>query len=117
MNRTIYRNQNANTLMGALLHFVSRMVEVPQTMFGLPSGSSFVFGLADTLFSILTFRKTPTDLLNPEDLPISFQQHYPLANQSLLLILILTNHCSTKSNPYRNSLFGCSDSQGKDMIG
>lgn len=98
--------------MGALLHFVSRMVEVPPTMFGLPSGSSFVFGLADTLFSMLTFRKASSDLLNPDDLPATFKQHYPLANQSLLLILILTNHCSIKSNAYRTSLFGCSDSQG-----
>lgn len=32
--------------MGALLHFVSRMVEVPQNMFGISSGSSFVFGIA-----------------------------------------------------------------------
>lgn len=98
--------------MGALLHFVSRMVEVPATMFGLSSGSSFVFGLADTLYSILTFRKTATGQLKPDDMPASFKQHYPLANQSLLLILILTNHCSTKANAYRTSLFGCADSQG-----
>ncbi len=32
--------------MGSLLHFVSRMVEVPQNMFGISSGSSFVFGIA-----------------------------------------------------------------------
>lgn len=110
--RTIYKNQNANTLMSALLHFVSRMVEVPQTMFGLPSGTSFVFGLADTLISMFTFRKSHQDFLSTDDLPATFKLHYPLANQSLLLILILTNHCSVKTNPYRISLFGCSDSQG-----
>lgn len=114
--RTIYKNQNANTLMGALLHYVSRMVEVPQTMFGLPGGSSFVFGLADTLMSIFTFRKTHQDFLSADDLPATFKLHYPLANQSLLLILILTNHSSMKTNPYRVSLFGCSDSQGNNDL-
>lgn len=111
--RTIYKNHNANMLMGALLHFVSRMVEVPATMFGQPAGGSYVFGLADTLYSLLTFRKAATvdQLLAVEDLPAAFRQHYPLANQSLLLILILTNHCSTGSNAYRHSLFGCADSQ------
>lgn len=114
--RTIYRNPNANMLMGALLHFVSRMVEVPATMFGQPAGGSYVFGLADTLYSLLTFRKAATveQLLAAEDLPAAFRQHYPLANQSLLLLLILTNHCSTGTNAYRQSLFGCADSQSVD---
>lgn len=40
--------------MGALLHFVSRMVEVPQNMFGISGGSSFVFGIAGKcIFSII----------------------------------------------------------------
>lgn len=115
--RTIYRNPNANMLMGALLHFVSRMVEVPATMFGQPAGGSYVFGLADTLYSLLTFRKAATveQLLAVDDLPAAFRQHFPLANQSLLLLIILTNHCSTgASNAYRNSLFGCADSQTTD---
>lgn len=29
----------------------------------------------------------------------------PLANQSLLLLLVLTNHCTTLTNPYRDALF------------
>lgn len=36
----------------------------------------------------------------------------PLATQSLLLILILVHHWTTQSNPYRTSLFSCSNSQG-----
>lgn len=111
--RTIYKNPNANALMGALMHYVSRMVEVPPTMFGITGGSSFVFGIADTLMSLFTFRKSNTDFLSAGgDLPTTFKMHYPLANQSLLLVLILTNHCSMKTNPYRLSLFGCADSQG-----
>lgn len=108
--------------MSALLHFVSRMIQSPPSMFGISSGGSYVFGIAESLLSIFTFRK-PQDLLttitnnntsikiNANELNEQFKTHYPLANQSLLLILILTNHYTTKDNPYRNSLFGCSDSK------
>lgn len=100
--------------MSALLHFVSRMVEQPQTMFGIHSGGSLVFGIAESLLSIFTFRKTHQDFLSSDDLPAAFKEHYPLANQSLLLILILTNHytANSKNNKYRQSLFGCCDSKG-----
>lgn len=101
--------------MSALLHFVSRMVEVPQTMFGLNSGGgSLVFGIAESLLSIFTFRKTHPDFHNSNDLTGTYREQYPLANQSLLLILILTNHCTAKNNnnQYRLSLFGCCDSKG-----
>lgn len=115
LNRTVYNNQNANTLMSALLHFVARMVEQPPTMFGLHSGGSIVYGLAESLLSIFTFRRNTQDFLTSPDLPAAFKEHYPLANQSLLLILILTNHhtASSKQNKYRHSLFGCSDSKSK----
>lgn len=36
----------------------------------------------------------------------------PLASQSLLLLLILTNHCTAMHNPYRNALFSFIDMQG-----
>lgn len=102
--------------MSVLLHFVSRMVQVPPTMFGINTGSSFVFGIAESLFSMFTFRKAQ-DYLNTDNLPMTFREHYPLANQSLLLILILTNHWTTKENPYRVSLFGCADSQDSPKDG
>ncbi|XP_037949456.1 dymeclin-like [Teleopsis dalmanni] len=113
--RTIYKCQHANVLTSALLHFVSRMVEVPSTMFGSSTAGSFVFGIAESLLSIFSFRKQP-DLLKSTgnssiELSPQFRDYYPLANQSLLLILILTNHCSAKNNPYRTSLFNCADSK------
>lgn len=37
----------------------------------------------------------------------------PLASQSLLLLLVLTNHCTTVYNPYRNALFSFIDMQGE----
>lgn len=116
--KTIYKCQHANTLMSALLHFLSRMTQAPSTMFGFGSGGSFVFGIAESLWSILTFSRKQPDILSAHDLPTAFKDHYPLANQSLLLILIFTNHCTTRENPYRVSLFGCSDSQdsSKDEV-
>lgn len=104
--------------MSALLHFVARMVEQPPTMFGLNSGGSIVYGIAESLLSIFTFRKNNQDFLTSPDLPAAFREHYPLANQSLLLILILTNHhtANSKNNKYRQSLFGCSDSKGKTLV-
>lgn len=114
--RTIYKCRYASTLLATLLHFVSRMNTAPATAYGnYSTGGSFVFGLAEGLWSMLTFAKKPVDALDAEDLPKSFKEHYPLSNQSLLLILILTNHNADDSvdiqnNPYRYSLFNCSNS-------
>lgn len=80
---------------------------IPPNMFGFASGSSFVLGIAESLWSMLTFTRRTPDILDTEDLPTAFRDHYPLANQSLLLILILINHNTTKENNYRDSLFGC----------
>uniref|UniRef100_U5EPG1 Dymeclin n=1 Tax=Corethrella appendiculata TaxID=1370023 RepID=U5EPG1_9DIPT len=112
--KTIYKCPHANTLMSALLHFLSRMQQIPSTMFGFGSGGSFVFGIAESLWSILTFSRKSPDILSTHDLPTAFKEQFPLANQSLLLILILTNHHTTKDNPYRTSLFGCTNSQDDD---
>lgn len=123
--RTIYKCRYASTLLATLLHFVSRMSPAPSTAYGnMGSGGSFVFGLAESFWSMLTFAKKPVDALDADDLPKSFKEHYPLANQSLLLILILTNHNADDSvdiqnNPYRYSLFNCSNSTElvKDDVG
>ncbi|XP_037716322.1 dymeclin [Drosophila subpulchrella] len=120
--RTVFKCQHANVLMSALLHFVARMVEVPSTMFGSSSAGSFVFGIAESLLSIFTFRKQPDVLKSGQaagggELLERFRTHYPLANQSLLLILILTNHCTAQDNAYRTSLFGCADSKDSPKQG
>jgi dymeclin len=123
--RTIYKCRYASTLLATLLHFVSRMTTAPVTAYGnMNSGGSFVFGLAESFWSMLTFSKKPVDVLDTTDLPKSFKDHYPLANQSLLLILILTNHnaddsVDVQNNPYRYSLFNCSNSRDlvKDEVG
>jgi dymeclin len=115
--KTIYKCRYASTVLATLLHFVSRMNQAPSTPYGahLNAGGSFVFGLAESFWSMLTFSKKPVDVLDTTDLPKSFKDHYPLANQSLLLILILTNHnaddsVDVQNNPYRHSLINCSNS-------
>lgn len=123
--RTIYKCRYASTLLATLLHFVSRMNPAPATAYGnMGSGGSFVFGLAESFWSMLTFAKKPVDALDADNLPKSFKENYPLSNQSLLLILILTNHNADDSvdiqnNPYRYSLFNCSNSTElvKDEVG
>lgn len=112
--RTIYQCQYASTLLATLLHNVSRMTPSPALgPYGhLNTGGSFVFGLAESFWSMLTFSKKTQE---SEELPKSFKENYPLANQSLMLILILTNHNADDSvdiqnNPYRYSLFNCSNS-------
>uniref|UniRef100_A0A0K8TNJ3 Dymeclin n=1 Tax=Tabanus bromius TaxID=304241 RepID=A0A0K8TNJ3_TABBR len=116
--KAIYKCPNANVLMSTLLHFVSRMSQDPHSIYGTSSSGSLVFDIAESFLSFFTFRKTQ-DVLNTTaaDLPQQFKDHFPLANQSLLLILILTNHYTTKDNPYRASIFGCADSRDSPKDG
>lgn len=52
---------------------------------------------------------------SPETMGI-MRSDSPLANQALLLILVLTNHCTTTVNPYRHSLFACLNSLDKTPV-
>ena len=66
-------------------------------------GGSIILGLASGLWNALTlgYASKGGDGERPAI----------LARQSLLLLLILTNHCTSESNPYREALFNCCDSQ------
>lgn len=109
--KTVYKSPYGNTLMSVLLHFISRMTPVPQAMFGMGSGASIIIGIADSLWSLLTFSRRNPDILASDDLLTAFREHYPLANQSLLLTLVLINHNTTKENMYREALFACTNAQ------
>lgn len=119
--RTIYKNPYANTLTSVLLSFVGKMKPLPATMFGLHSGTSIVVGIAGSLWSLLTFgsKRNAADQLEPNqpDLVTTFREHYPLTNQSLLLLLILVNHNMAAGNEYRDSLFACNNYIGDDSKG
>jgi hypothetical protein len=56
------------------------------------------------------------DLDNTTGKEDTLATHAPLASQSLLLILVLANHCTNDknlSNPFRQALFSCTNSIGK----
>nr|XP_023020039.1 dymeclin [Leptinotarsa decemlineata] len=82
--------------------------------YGGNHGHSIVLGLASDLWSLLTFSKKSTEeVVSPE---LNDFQQAPLASQSLLLLLVLVHHWTTTSNPYRNSLFSCLDSQDTNPV-
>jgi len=70
---------------------------------------SIIIGLASGLWNVLTlgYGKGEED---PGQSAI-------LARLSLLLLLVLTNHCTTDINPYRDALGGCRDSQSDSVAG
>lgn len=79
-------------------------------MYGGNSNQSFVFGIATGLWSMITFNRKQVDGVEGS---AGNEQDVPLSTYSLLLLLALTNHCTIQSNPYRQSLFTCANSEGK----
>ncbi|XP_072387855.1 dymeclin [Diabrotica undecimpunctata] len=77
-------------------------------------GNSMVLNLASNIWSVLTFNKKSNEETSDSD-EYSYQEA-PLATQSLLLLLVLVHHWTTLSNPYRNSLFTCLDSQDTNPV-
>lgn len=49
---------------------------------------------------------------NMEDIERKRDTETPLASQSLLLLLVLTNHCTASHNPYRDALFAFTNIEG-----
>ncbi|GAB6032050.1 hypothetical protein CHUAL_010419 [Chamberlinius hualienensis] len=98
---------HACLLMKTLLHNYILQLKCPPTFQRNAGSGSFVLGLASGIWSILTlgYRGRPNSEQHDDAL---------LANQSLLLILVLTNHCTNEKschNPYRQALFSFTNSQ------
>ena len=72
------------------------------------AGGSIILGLASGIWNVLTLGYANRSSEN--DKPAI------LSRQSLLLLLVLTNHCTTEVNPYRDALFNCCDSQMNSQI-
>ena len=71
------------------------------------TGGSIVVGLASGLWSLLSRQGVPTET---EVTSVS-----EFSSQSLLLLLVLVNHCSADGswvNPFRQALLSFTDSQG-----
>ncbi|CAG2055624.1 unnamed protein product, partial [Timema podura] len=94
-----------------LQHFIDQQ-QAPPGLLGHSSGGSLVIGLASGLWNMLTLglaRPSPP-LLGDGGLSL---EDTPLANLSLLLILVLANHCTGEKNlhnPYRQALFSFTNS-------
>lgn len=69
-------------------------------------GGSIILGLASGIWNALTLGKYSK--------PENADNEAYLARQSLLLLLILTNHCTLDRNPYREALFTCHDMHNQD---
>lgn len=97
---------------GLLQNFIEQKKAPPN--FSTNQGQSLVLGLASELWSILTLSKKDNETV---DITTGHDyQDVPLATQSLLLILVLTNHCTTQNNPYRQCIFSCLNSQGNTQV-
>lgn len=72
---------------------------------------SIVIGLASGLWNVLTLGYS--NQKSAEEIG----EDAILARLSLLLLLVLTNHCTTDHNPYREALSTCVDSQVDQMTG
>jgi len=96
---------HAGLLTRTLLQHYCQQQKVPVTWLRKPEQSgSVVVGLATGLWGLISGSRAST-----ETEPISDFQ-----SQSLLLLLVLVNHCSTDkvwSNPYRQALLSFTDSQ------
>jgi hypothetical protein len=72
------------------------------------------FGMVRSTASASSVSSDGVTVVKPSEVPES-----PLANQALLLVLVLVNHCTgdkTLHNPYRQALFSCSNSQGTEVF-
>lgn len=92
---------HSHLLMKTLLQHYSSQDKCPHCVNAV-DGNSLITGLASSLWNVLSFN------YSKERSPKDASYMTVLANQSLLLLLVLVNHCSNDSeitNPYRSALF------------
>lgn len=82
--------------------------------FGSDERHSFVLGLASDFWSMLTFRGQSVDATDSNQNDECGNCN--LATQSLLLLLVLVHHWTLNTNPYRNCLFSCVNSEDNSPI-
>ncbi|CAG9864050.1 unnamed protein product [Phyllotreta striolata] len=104
---------HAPVLVKCLLSNFIKQQKLPAGFSG-GDGHSIVLDLASNIWSVLTFSRTPAE--ESTDFEDISYQDAPLATQSLLLLLVLVHHWTTRLNPYRSSLFSCLDSQDTNPV-
>lgn len=91
---------HSDLLIRTLLQYYCNQDKCPHCVNAV-DGNSLISGLASSLWSVLSLNYTQ-DRTVKEPVTVTI-----LANQSLLLMLVLVNHCSNDGiiNPYRSALF------------
>ncbi|XP_070524074.1 dymeclin isoform X2 [Cardiocondyla obscurior] len=111
-------NQHAPAMVCTLLHNFIQQEHAPPGLLTQQSGGSIVFSIAAGLWNVIRMgigssSKNVQVAHNgiAEDEERKRDTETPLASQSLLLLLVLSNHCTAIQNPYRNALFSFIDMQ------
>ncbi|XP_076765653.1 dymeclin [Xylocopa sonorina] len=113
-----HSSEHAPAIVCTLLHNFVQQEHAPPGLLTQQPGGSIVFSIAAGLWNVITMGMG-SSLKNvqvanngsSEDEERKRDTETPLASQSLLLLLVLTNHCTATQNPYRNALFTFVDMQ------
>ena len=111
-------SEHAPAVVCTLLHNFVQQEHAPPGFLTQQPGGSIVFSIAAGLWNVITMgmgsslkNVQVTSNGTSEDEERKRDTETPLASQSLLLLLVLTNHCTATENPYRNALFSFVDMQ------
>ncbi|XP_058807013.1 dymeclin [Phymastichus coffea] len=116
---TVYRivmneevSAHAAVMICTLLNNFAEQAHAPPGLLTPQPGSSIVFSIAAGLWHVITMGMGSSSRNiqvahggNVEDVEKKRDTETPLASQSLLLLLVLTNHWTASRNPYRDALF------------
>nr|XP_012147296.1 PREDICTED: dymeclin isoform X2 [Megachile rotundata] len=113
-----HSSEHAPAVVCTLLHNFVQQEHAPPGLLTQQPGGSIVFSIAAGLWNVITMGMG-SSLKNvqvasngtSEEEERKRDTETPLASQSLLLLLVLTNHCTATQNPYRNALFTFVDMQ------
>ncbi|XP_043263464.1 dymeclin [Colletes gigas] len=111
-----HSSEHAPAMVCTLLHNFVQQEHAPPGLLAHQPGGSIVFSIAAGLWNVITMgmgsslknvQVTSNGISEEEERKRDTET--PLASQSLLLLLVLTNHCTAMQNPYRNALFAFVD--------
>ncbi|XP_015513933.2 dymeclin isoform X2 [Neodiprion pinetum] len=120
------QSAHASIMVYTLLHNFVRQDHAPPGLLTQQNGGGLVLSIAGVvrkhilagLWNVITMGMAKnsknvqvSNVGTTEDEERQRDTETPLASQSLLLLLVLTNHCTATHNPYRDALYTFTDSQ------
>lgn len=112
------QSAHASIMVYTLLHNFVQQDHAPPGLLTQQNGGGLVLSIAAGLWNVITMgmgsNSKNVQVSNggtTEDEERKRDTETPLASQSLLLLLVLTNHCTATHNPYRDALYCFTDSQ------